>query len=82
MLIYSPATTLPQGLAGLAVKVQGLSGQFLGILLQRLDVFLIWQAVLMMIGAVFISQLPVGKVRWMVLLAIVIYLVHSPASSE
>jgi hypothetical protein len=74
-LVYSSSMTLPQGLAGLALKVQGMGGEFLGITLQRVDIFLIWQAVLMMIGAVFISQLPAGKVRWLVLLALVIYLV-------
>jgi hypothetical protein len=74
-LIYTSATNLPQGLAGLALKVQGMGGEFLGIIFQRVDIFLIWQAVLLMIGAVFISQLPAGKVRWLVLLAIVIYLV-------
>jgi hypothetical protein len=73
--IYSSATTLPQGLAGLATKVQGLGGQYLGTSLQRVDVFLIWQVVLLMIGTVYISQLPAGKARWLVVLAILIYLV-------
>jgi hypothetical protein len=74
-LIYSSASTLPQGLAGLALKTQSTSGEFLGLLLRRVDIFLIWQAVLLMIGAVFISQLPAGKVRWLVVLALVSYLV-------
>lgn len=74
-LIYSSATTLPQGLAGLATKVQGLGGQYLVIFLQRVDVFLVWQVVLLMIGTVYISQLPAGKARWLVVLAILIYLV-------
>lgn len=74
-IIYPSTTTLPQGLAGLALKIQGTGGQYLGIVFQRMDVFLIWQVVLLMIGASFISQLPANKVRWLVLLAIVIYLV-------
>jgi len=74
-LIYSSAATLPQGLAGLALKVQGMGGEFLGVILQRVDIFLIWQAALMMIGAVFISQLPAARARWLVLLAMVIYLI-------
>lgn len=74
-LIYSSAATLPQGLAGLALKVQGAGGEFLGVILQRVDIFLIWQVALMMIGAVFISQLPPARVRWIVLLAVVIYLI-------
>lgn len=73
-LVYSSASALPQGLAGLALKVQGPGGQFLGILLQRVDIFFIWQAVLLMIGAVTISQLPAAKVRWLVILSLVIYL--------
>jgi hypothetical protein len=73
--IYSSATSLPQGLAGLAIKVQGLGGQYLGIFLQRVDVFLIWQIALLMIGAVYISQLPAGKARWLVVLAVLFYLV-------
>lgn len=73
-LIYSTASTLPQGLAGLALKTQGTGAEFLSIILRRVDIFLIWQAVLLMIGAVFISQLPAGKVRWLVLLAILSYL--------
>lgn len=74
-IIYPPTTTLPQGMAGLALDIQGTGGQYLGIVLQRLDAFFIWQVVLLMIGAAFISQLPAGKVRWLVLLAIVVYVV-------
>jgi hypothetical protein len=75
VFVYSSAATIPQGLAGLGAKIQGTGGQILSIFLQRLDIFLIWQVVLLMIGTVVISQLPAGKVRWLVLLAIIIYLV-------
>ena len=72
---YSPAAATPQGLAGLASKAPGLAGEFLGIAFQRVDVFLIWQVALLMIGTVQMSQLPAGKARWLVLLAVLIYLV-------
>ena len=75
LFAYSPGANLPQGLAGLASQVQGQGGQFLGIVFQRVDIFLLWQVILLMVGAVFISQLPAGKTRWLVLLAILVYLV-------
>lgn len=61
-----------QGLSGFAPSGEGFLYGLLGSLLGQVDLFLIWQMVLVIIGMRFSSQLPTAKVVFAVLLAFVI----------
>jgi len=73
-LAYPASTSMPQGLAGLVQGMQGAGGTFLGLILQGVNIFLIWQAILMIIGITFMSQIPGRKAFWLVIIAILLYI--------
>ncbi len=74
-LAFPTVAANPAGLASLATNLSGPTGMFLTALLKMVDVYLIWQMILIMLSLKQISPLPTGRILTITLGALVIFLV-------
>jgi hypothetical protein len=71
---FPETATAGRGLSGLVAGMQGTGGTYLSLVLQNVDIFLVWQIILLMLGVSVMTKIPAGKARLLVLGAVVVYL--------
>lgn len=65
----------PTGLAALSTSISGPLGMFLIVFLKPIDIYLVWQTILIIVGLRQVSPLPLGRVVGITLTALALYLV-------
>jgi hypothetical protein len=74
--LAAPSVTAnPTGLSALSTSVAGPLGMFLTVFLKPIDVYLVWQTILIVVGLRQVSPLTLGRIVGITLSALVIYLV-------
>jgi hypothetical protein len=77
-LVFPSVASASRGLSGLLAGMQGTAGSYLSLIFQNMDIFLIWQIILIMLGVTMTSRVPAGKARLLVLGAVIVYLLLVP----
>lgn len=64
----------PTGLSALSASFSGPLGMFLAAFLKPIDIYLVWQTILIVVGLRQVSPLPLGRVLGITLIALTLYL--------